>query len=122
MRDSIREKLPRRRLRALDRVLTRVAVEQDIEFGNLSDPTAVVLAIKRKCELHGPEIIACFNEAARGFSRACSRSGFSGLCGAGKRGRRPAPTESLNPAPQRRILWLQYGHPQQVPQNYTFGK
>jgi hypothetical protein len=52
MRDTIQYDLPRRRLRPLNCILSRVAVQENVQFRHFGDPTAIEFAIKLNRELH----------------------------------------------------------------------
>ena len=52
MSDPVENNLPRRRLGSLNRVLLRVAVQEDVQFRHFGNPTAIDFAVKLDGELH----------------------------------------------------------------------
>ena len=53
VRNAIENNLMRRRLSALDSILLRGPVQQDVQFRNFGDPTPVGLPVELDSELHG---------------------------------------------------------------------
>ena len=52
MGDPVQDNLPCGRLRPLNCILLRVAVQENVQFRHLGDPTAIEFAIQLNCELH----------------------------------------------------------------------
>ena len=52
MSDPVLDYLPRGRLRPLNRILLRVAIQENVQLRHLGDPTAIEFAIKLNSELH----------------------------------------------------------------------
>ncbi len=56
MGDSVQDNLPRRGLRPLNCILLGVAVQENVQFRRLGNPTAIEFAIELDCELHSHSV------------------------------------------------------------------
>ncbi len=56
MRDSVQKDLSRGRLGSLNCFPLRVPVQEDIQFRNFGDPTAVDLPVELDRKLHSPQV------------------------------------------------------------------
>ena len=56
MSDPVLDDLPRRGLRTLNCILLRVAVQENVQFRNLGDPTAIDFEIELDSELHSRSV------------------------------------------------------------------
>jgi len=54
--NTVENNLPRGGLGALNRILLRFPVQEDVEFRNFSNPTAIDLMIQLERKLHSPSV------------------------------------------------------------------
>jgi hypothetical protein len=83
MSDPVKNNLARCRLGSLNRVLLRVAVQEDVQFRHFGNPTAIDFAVKLDHELHShslPPPMRTRGRASGGASMAADQLGTLGSC------------------------------------------